>query len=189
MKNQWRKIEFDLLGRYTLITNLLLVFSLAVLSAEESPVVDYFSRCHEASFDMPEYRPLLNVLGELVLGGGGARVIRIKGQEYVFAVGMTDVRSSSPREQMRRITVARAKAVKELVRMIEKTHVAVKEEAKTETVVVTNVDGSQAAVVEEHLLDEYRERVNSIIKVPKVAATWLSEDKSLFFVAIGGALR
>jgi hypothetical protein len=176
---------------YAMLLGGLLLPVLCLLAApvDESAAKSPLGRCHEVKLDKPEYRQPLEALGDLILTTGGVRVVQIEGREYILAVGMTDARQDSPRERMRRITVARAKALKELVRLFETTHVVAKEEAITETVVVTDTEGRQTARVEERLRDEYREHVASFLKTPEIVATWLSEERDMFFLAVGKRLK
>ena len=83
----------------------------------------------EAGFKVP-----FTKLEAFVIENGGVRIVESDGSKYLFAIGMTDLRADSPKEQLRRMTVARAKAVRELIRMIEKAKIEVKEESKEEVV-------------------------------------------------------
>ncbi|MFA6101251.1 MAG: LPP20 family lipoprotein [Victivallaceae bacterium] len=137
----------------------------------------------EAGFKAPFAR-----LEPFVIENGGVRIVECDGGKYLFAIGMTDLRDDSPREKLRRLTVARTKAVRELIRMIEKTRIEVKEESKGEVKIVQDASSVPKVQHEETSIEQYREEIDSFIKVPEVVATWQSENDQFFYVAIGKKL-
>ena len=127
-------------------------------------------------------------LEAFVIENGGVRIVDCNGDKYLFAVGMTDLREDSPKERLRHLTVARAKAVKELIRMIEKTRIEVKEESKDAVKVVQDTNAPPKVLHEDTSIEQYREEIDSCIKVPEVVATWQSDNDQFFYVAIGKKL-
>ncbi len=123
-----------------------------------------------------------------VLENGGVRIVDCNGDKYLFAVGMTDLREDSPKERLRHLTVARAKAVKELIRMIEKSKIEVKDESKDAIKIVQDANTPPKLSHEETSIEQYKEEVSSFVKVPEVVATWQSNNDQFFYVAIGKKL-
>lgn len=137
----------------------------------------------EAGFKAPFSR-----LEAFVIENGGVRIVEYDGSKYLFAIGMTDLRADSPKEQLRRVTVARAKAVRELIRMIEKAKIEVKEESRSEVKIVQDTNAQPKASHEDTSIEQYREEIEACIKVPEVVASWQSENDQFFYVAIGKKL-
>lgn len=150
---------------------------------------DYFETAKNFKLDNPEFRAPLTAMGEIPLSMGGGKIVEQGGARYILAVGLTDCRSDpSPKENMRRVTVARSKAVKELTKLFEKIQVTAKEETRDETIVQTDSNGKKTATRKETSLDEYREVITSYLKNPEPVATWISPDGQFFCVAVGRRL-
>ncbi len=146
------------------------------------------AKCRNLAISEAGFKAPFSRLEVFVIENGGVRIVDYNGDKYLFAIGMTDLRADSPKEQMRRMTVARAKAVRELVRMIEKAQIEVKEESKSEVKIVQDTNAQPKASHEDTSIEQYREEITSFIKVPEVVATWQSENDQFFYVAIGKKL-
>ena len=158
-------------------------------SLSKVPKQDYFSGCRDLKMDKSEFRLPLNALGEICLSSGGGAILELDGAKYILSVGITDCRSEySAKEQLRRLTVSRSKAVKELIRLFEKTNVSAREETKSETTLSRSDNGKEIMVNTETMFEEYKEAISAFIITPEVLATWISADGAFFFTAIGKKL-
>lgn len=146
------------------------------------------AKCRNLAISEAGFKAPFSRLEAFVIENGGVRIVEYDGSKYLFAIGMTDLRADSPKEQLRRMTVARAKAVRELIRMIEKAQIEVKEESKSEVKIVQDTNAQPKASHEDTSIEQYKEEINSFVKVPEVVATWQSENDQFFYVAIGKKL-
>jgi len=158
---------------------------LAVAAVADDSAV---TKCKNLAISEAGFKVPFTKLEAFVIENGGVRIVEYDGSKYLFAIGMTDLRADSPKEQLRRMTVARAKAVRELIRMIEKAKIEVKEESKSEIKIVQGTNARPEVSHEDTSIEQYREEINSFIKVPEVVATWQSENDQFFYVAIGKKL-
>ena len=158
---------------------------LAVAAVADDSAV---AKCRNLAISEAGFKVPFTKLEAFVIENGGVRIVECDGSKYLFAIGMTDLRADSPKEQMRRMTVARANAVRELIRMIEKAKIEVKEESRSEVKIVQDTNAQTKASHEDTSIEQYREEINSFIKVPEVVATWQSENDQFFYVAIGKKL-
>ena len=158
---------------------------LAVAAVADDSAV---AKCKNLAISEAGFKVPFTKLEAFVIENGGVRIVDYNGDKYLFAIGMTDLRADSPKEKIRRVTVARAKAVRELVRMIEKAKIEVKEESKSEVKIAQDTNAQPKASHEETSVELYREEINSCIKVPEVVASWQSENDQFFYVAIGRKL-
>ena len=146
------------------------------------------AKCRNLAISEAGFKAPFSRLEAFVIENGGVRIVEYDGSKYLFAIGMTDLRADSPKEQLRRMTVARAKAVRELIRMIEKAQIEVKEESKSEVKIVQDTNAQPKASHEDTSIEQYKEEIISFVKVPEVVATWQSENDQFFYVAIGKKL-
>lgn len=160
------------------------LFLSAAAVADDSAV----AKCRNLVISEAGFKVPFTKLEAFVIENGGVRIVECDGSKYLFAIGMTDFRADSPKEQLRRMTVARAKAVRELIRMIEKAKIEVKEESRSEVKIVQDTNAQPKASHEDTSIEQYREEINAFIKVPEVVATWQSENDQFFYVAIGKKL-
>jgi len=122
---------------------------------------------------------------QLLMELAGARIIKFDdGSKLLMAVGCTDVRDNSPKEQLRRITVCRAKAQGAFA--AEQSGVKVSTCAKfTEKTLVSVANGEEKGVSLSESMEMTESEAKAIIPGLPVIGTWMSKDGKMFYLAIG----
>lgn len=135
-----------------------------------------------------EYRTFLAAM-PLQLENGGARIFKLKdGSLWIVSIGSTVAKPMSSSEALRRRTVSKSKAQANAVAEINGS------EVKTTTIMttsdkVTTPNGVETGTSQETLDETIIIAARGIIKNMPVVGTWMNQDETLFFTAIGKRLE
>ena len=145
---------------------------------------------HAGNFKLrkPEFLPIF-LANPILLEIDGATLFEVKGIKYFVATGSTVINAKrTPKEILRRRTVAKSKAYRAAVEFLK----GVKVEAKTRLFekVVETTDGKKTTVqIVESLEETLRTKVKGKIRGYPIIGSWTSPDGLLYFQAIGGVVK
>ena len=134
------------------------------------------------------YRKLLSAM-PLQLEVGGAKIFKFEdGSMWLVSVGSTVAKTLSPSEELRRRTVAKAKAQANAIAELNGTKV----KATTMMTTIDKItikDGVESGLTEEVLTETIVTNASGVINQAPVVASWMNVDQTTYFLAIGKRLK
>ena len=122
-----------------------------------------------------------------LMENGGAKIVRFPGgTNLVVGIGATDLRPDSPKETMRRRTVARQKALAALSAEVHGVRVYSSATLFDQTAVRIDANGAETATSLSESLETTRSETAGWLPGLPVVATWTNPSQGLFFLALGG---
>jgi len=135
-----------------------------------------------------DYAPFLSAMS-LEVANGGAKLFKLDdGTIWLVSVGATHAGSDSAGDALRRRTVAKVKAQASAAAEIGGTKVEATTVMKTEdTLTVRN--GVESGISTETLEETIITKARGVIRGMPIVATWMNQDRTLFYAAIGGRIN
>ena len=134
----------------------------------------------------PEFEPFLRA-HPFLMENGGATVVRFPGgTNLVLGIGTTDLRPASPRETLRRRTVARQKALAALSAEVHGVRVYSATTLFDQTTVRVDTNGVETATSVSESLETTRAETAGWLPGLPVVATWTNPSLGLYCLAVGG---